>query len=62
MFVKFEFVCWLLEKSRLSPCIIGVSKVAQPNANQAKALLWTQGHTFSEGQGDAFHGQELVTR
>jgi hypothetical protein len=32
----------LVEESRLSGCLIRIAKVAKPNANKAKALLWTQ--------------------
>jgi len=34
------------EESRLSSCLIGIAKVAKPNAHQAKALLWTQLNTL----------------
>ena len=36
----------LVEESRLSSCLIGIAKVAKPNTNQAKALLWTQLNTL----------------
>lgn len=39
---------WRGEKSRLGRCILGVAKVTQTNADQAKALLWTQVYSFSE--------------
>jgi hypothetical protein len=40
--ISFSIGLWLLEESRLCRSILGIAKVVESNANQAKALLWTQ--------------------
>ncbi len=42
---NLRVACKSLEKSRLSRRISGIAKVAQPNANQTKALLCGQAHS-----------------
>ena len=41
-FVNSINVIRLLEKRRLNRFMIGIAKVAHPNTNEAKTLLWTQ--------------------
>ena len=41
-----------LEKIRLSTSSFGFPKVAQPYADEPIALLWTEGHSFSQLQRD----------
>jgi len=42
----------LLEKSRLARSILGIEKIAQPDANQAKALVWTHLYALAQRQRD----------
>ena len=41
-------VTQLLEKSWLARCIIGIMKVAQADANQAKALLFAKAYALAQ--------------
>jgi hypothetical protein len=50
----------LLEKSGLGGRIFGFAKVAQANADEAKALLRAHIHSFPQRQGDV--GQFLARR
>ena len=49
----------LLEEGRLSRCILGIAKVAEANANQAKALRSVQANTVPERERNA---SQFITR
>jgi hypothetical protein len=53
---------WLGKKTRLRRCIVGIVKIAQPNANEAEPLPRLEADAFAKRQSDIRVAGELLIR